>query len=483
MTSPYEIVPYDDRPVAQTHPDLVWVAARRRGLDLADPTAMRVLELGCAHAVNLIPMAFHLPGSRFVGIDLCPTQIEVARTRIEALGLDNVEVHAADVAQYDPGPEPFDLVIVHGLFSWVPDSVRDRILPLCRRALSPNGIAYVSYNVMPAWGIRGAIRRALLAMTADATDDRARLERARTGLGHLAELDPLCGTAEGALLAQEIAGVRDKSDAYLLHEYLVPHARAYWVDEFAALARAGGLRVVDDVAPTGLDPTVEASTRTHLAPLATDDDARALLADIVMFRQFRATLLCRDDAHARPPPSDVELVESLRLAARPRTDSPDADDSLRWLVDRWPADSGLDELLSATADPDREARVAHLGAHLRAGRLELRPRPLPIAASASTRPRVSALCRFEAAHLPFVTTPLHEYAPVDAFHAALIRHLDGTRDRVALVEALVTDIGAGSLRVAHGPTPDAQTLRAGLPPLVDAALERLRAAGILEPAA
>jgi hypothetical protein len=72
---PYEAVPYEDRPVTETHLDTLYVAARRAGLPAAHPEHARVLELGCAHAVNLVPMAFHLPGARFLGLDLSPGQI------------------------------------------------------------------------------------------------------------------------------------------------------------------------------------------------------------------------------------------------------------------------------------------------------------------------------------------------------------------------------------------------------------------------
>lgn len=85
-----EVVPNDARPVAETHPDRLWVAARRAGLTLAVSETMRVLEVRCA-----------------------------------------------DVTTFDPGEATFDLVIAHGLFSWVPDPVRDAVLALSRRARPP----------------------------------------------------------------------------------------------------------------------------------------------------------------------------------------------------------------------------------------------------------------------------------------------------------------------------------------------------------
>ena len=89
------------------------------------------------------------------------------------------------------------------------------------------------------------------------------------------------------------------------------------------------------------------------------------------------------------------------------------------------------------------------------------------------------LSRFEAAHLPFVTTPMHEHAPVDAFHAALIGYLDGQHTRAELVELLIGDIAAGNLRLAAESMPPVDELRPALARTVEAALQRLGLAGLM----
>ena len=45
-------------------------------------------------------------------------------------------------------------MIAHGVFSWVPREVQDKILELCERVLAPTGIAYISYNTYPGWHLR-----------------------------------------------------------------------------------------------------------------------------------------------------------------------------------------------------------------------------------------------------------------------------------------------------------------------------------------
>lgn len=39
----------------------------------------------------------------------------------------------------------------HGVFSWVPESVRRKILTVIKSHLSENGAATISYNTYPGW--------------------------------------------------------------------------------------------------------------------------------------------------------------------------------------------------------------------------------------------------------------------------------------------------------------------------------------------
>ncbi|MCA9712754.1 MAG: class I SAM-dependent methyltransferase, partial [Myxococcales bacterium] len=267
--------------------DRIYLHARRAGLQAARPEVARVLELGCAHAVNLMPMAFHLPGARLLGVDLSPVQIERAEARARALGVDNLELRCCDVMALDLGERRFDYVIAHGLYSWVPEPVRARVLALCREGLAPDGVAYVSYNAMPAWGIRGAIARALQEGVGDADDVREQLRRARATLERLERVQPLQGTAEGALLRTELEALRDRSDSYLLHEYLVPCNRAFYLREMVERAATAGLRTLGDGAPSGLSPRERRAAHEGLRALTDDPVAVEQLVDIVGFRQFR----------------------------------------------------------------------------------------------------------------------------------------------------------------------------------------------------
>ena len=118
----------------------------------------RVLELGCASGDNLIPMAIELPNARFVGIDLSERQIEQGRQSVAALGLANIDLRRVNIANVDASWGTFDYILCHGIYSWVPAPIREKLLAICRENLAPTGIAFVSYNTLPGWHMRGMIR-------------------------------------------------------------------------------------------------------------------------------------------------------------------------------------------------------------------------------------------------------------------------------------------------------------------------------------
>ncbi len=166
----YDQVLYSSHALPQTHPDHLATLAMLFGMRPAPAESCRVLELGCGNGANLIPMALTLPGSRFAGIDLAGVPIAAARELAGRLELGNIVFHQLDVTELSPGFGEFDYVIAHGLYSWAPPAVRDKLLAVCKANLAPHGVAYVSYNTYPGCHLRNMIREMLLYQTRDIAD-------------------------------------------------------------------------------------------------------------------------------------------------------------------------------------------------------------------------------------------------------------------------------------------------------------------------
>src|SRR5205807_1113827 len=106
----------------------------------------------------LIPMAYGLRKSEFVGLDLSQRQIADGQRFIDAVGLKNIRLFSADLRTVDESFGPFDYIIAHGVHSWVPPEVQEAVVRICGQHLSENGVALVSYNAFPGCHLRQMVR-------------------------------------------------------------------------------------------------------------------------------------------------------------------------------------------------------------------------------------------------------------------------------------------------------------------------------------
>ena len=97
----------------------------------------------------------------------------------------------------------FDYIIAHGVYSWVPDAVQDKIFAISGENLAPNGIAYISYNTYPGWHIREMIRHMMLYHTNQFKETKERIEQARALMDFLASSVPTGTDYFGLLLKSE----------------------------------------------------------------------------------------------------------------------------------------------------------------------------------------------------------------------------------------------------------------------------------------
>ncbi|MDT3378102.1 class I SAM-dependent methyltransferase [Labrys neptuniae] len=214
----YDEIPYVSHAFPQTHPARLAATARLFGLEMPPLGKMRVLEIGCASGGNLIPLAAAYPEGRFLGLDLSGIQIADGRKRIEAIGLTNIELRQQDITFFDNPGHRFDFILCHGVYSWVPEPVRHAILDICSKYLEFQGIAYVSFNVLPGWRPKQILRDALMAHVGKASNQRERISKAREFMGFLAEHAP--PGPYGAAVKEGVAQLQKVSDDYLAHEFL-----------------------------------------------------------------------------------------------------------------------------------------------------------------------------------------------------------------------------------------------------------------------
>ena len=309
----YDELPYDSLPLPETQPDFLAAVARLHGFDAPDPSRARILELGCASGGNLIPLAWRWPESECVGVELSRVQADAGAAFIAALGASNVRIVHGDLAALSADLGQFDYIIAHGVFSWVPPAVQQALLDVCRRHLSPQGIAYISFNVAAGWAALLRLRTELIERTAADLPAPARFEQA------LRVLDELEADWTDPVLLKEIAYLKSAAPSYLFHEYLAEFNVPMQFAEFAAQLDAHGLRYVGEAGPRRA--VVELEDAWGLTPEGMAGrwlDAEAALDEAHLTR-FRRALIARADAPCAQPPR-IEALSDLAFYADLRCD-------------------------------------------------------------------------------------------------------------------------------------------------------------------
>ncbi len=172
---------------------------------------------------NLIAIAQINPGSRCVGVDANSNQIAEGWKTINELGLKNVRLRQLDILDIDENFGEFDYIISHGVFSWVPARVQDKMLEICQQNLARNGVAYISYNTYPGWHVRGIVRDMMFYRGTQFSDMQARLEQAKSLVKFVAHAPNAAETPFRQLLQTEVDQLGRMTDYYLHHEFLEEH--------------------------------------------------------------------------------------------------------------------------------------------------------------------------------------------------------------------------------------------------------------------
>ena len=175
-TNAYDEMPYPGTAQAESHPDRLATLAFLHGMTPASPDRCRVLELGCSDGGNLIPMAYALPDSQFLGLDSSAREIATGQQRIANYGLANVALRQVNILDVGPELGQFDYILACGVYSWLPAEVQDKLLQLCQQLLAPQGVAYVNYNTYPGWFLRGMARAIMLHHTRNITKPALRVK-------------------------------------------------------------------------------------------------------------------------------------------------------------------------------------------------------------------------------------------------------------------------------------------------------------------
>jgi SAM-dependent methyltransferase len=502
----YNVVPYLSKPFPQSQPPRLAALAAMFGLPAPDVARCNVLELGCASGGNIIPLALRFPNARFRGIDLAERHVRDGQARVEALGLDNIRIEQGDIGAFDLAGERFDYIVCHGVYSWVPPAVREAILRIASEGLTANGVAYISYNVLPGWHMRGVIRDMMVYHAGMDGDPKIRVAKARWVLDNIAQ-SSRGGTPYGDMLRGEAKMLAALEDSYILGEFLERENAPCYFRDFAARAEAHGLtylceaeiqQCIAENISADVGAMIRVMAQNNLVPLEQ-------YMDFFKGRTFRQTLLVKAAQAGRIERTlTPERAQGIHFSA-PLTCSAKEDGS--WVF------SGLGGGTLATRDPAVHAALQHLsevypatrtvrrlaieagtrereGAILDAlfkmtlvGMADISSVPVRLTKPDGARPKANPLARLDARqNLSWTTGPAHNVLGLDIVCTTLLPHMDGNNDRGALTETLIAAVRQGRLRLVDNASKrdlSGVALEAAAGQHVASAIEKLGRAGLL----
>ena len=268
--------------------------------------------------------------------------------RVDALGLTNVELRHADICDVDEGWGSFDYILCHDVFSWVDAGVRQKILAILSRNLAACGVGYVSYDALPAWGLRGIVRDMMRYHAGGIPDARQAVDQARAMLALGAAAQDQKAGSYAELMREEYYLFSRISDDQLYHLAFSEHHQPFYFHEFIRLIGEAGLNCLGDADVTRLfGPREPAAVRGFLDALPRLERQQYL--DFLTSGACRGALVCHRDVEIRDRPEESVLRDCWISLATAHGESvasnPLIQDALSRLEERRPEFVAFSDLI------------------------------------------------------------------------------------------------------------------------------------------
>ncbi|MGI9213234.1 MAG: class I SAM-dependent methyltransferase [Methylococcaceae bacterium] len=203
-------------------PALLRFACLVRGLSLPEWKDMKYLELGFGQGLSINIHAAASPGT-YWGTDFNPSQVANAQNLLNASGVEaRLFDHSfAELAARTDLPQ-FDVIALHGIWSWISPENQQNIIDIVRRHLAVGGVLYMSYNTLPGWASAMPFRHLMQlhadVVGADAQGMVGKIDAALQFSQQVVDSGALFFRANPSV-GERIKKVAEQNRNYLAHEY------------------------------------------------------------------------------------------------------------------------------------------------------------------------------------------------------------------------------------------------------------------------
>lgn len=303
-------------------PGVLRLACLNAGFAPPPASPLNYLELGYGQGLSINIHAAASTGE-FWGTDFIPAQAAHARSLANASrsGAVLLDESFADLAARTDLPE-FDIIALHGTWSWVSEENRRVIVDLVRRRLRVGGLLYLSYNCLPGWATGLPVRH-LMALHAELAG--------ATG-GIVSKVDNAIAFAQSVVAAgafhfrintagaERLKAIAGQDRAYLAHEYfnrdwaVMPFSDvARWLDD-AKLTYVASARLSEHVDAVNLTGEWQKLLADIQHPIL-----RQTVRDYLVNQQFRRDIFMKGPRSLSP----LERAEALRTQPFALANHPD----------------------------------------------------------------------------------------------------------------------------------------------------------------
>ena len=455
-------------------------------------------------------MAFNLPGGKFTGVDLSSKQIRRGIEQIKELGLDNIILKNISILDIGRDFPRFDYIIVHGVYSWVPKKVREKILLIIKDHLDKDGIAFISYNTYPGWNMVKSIRELMLFHVRAFDDPDEKANQARMILEFIINGLSDDKTPYGAFLKSEMALLTQLENSYLLHDHLEKINRPFYFHEFIKDARKNNLEYLADTdLSTMYVPNLPHAVSAHL--LVLDDIIKVeQYMDFIRNRRFRSTLLCHENAPIKRElaPEDMEkFFVSSGLGPRKPVRREDVENGNEMIFSKdqvsykpndkfsklamlilWEQKGKpiaynklIKKIIKRSGFKKNEVSVSNLTKKINllrlvfAGIISIHPDQGNFTTRISDYPETTKLIRFQARLGETITDLRHRLVRLNIFERILVQYLDGNHDRDAILENMISHVNKGDIELFMGEKKitEHEEIKDKITTLINSSLKRL----------
>ncbi|MFN0182489.1 MAG: class I SAM-dependent methyltransferase [Aquabacterium sp.] len=276
---------------------------------------LRYLELGYGQGVTL---AIHAAanGGEFWGTDFNPSHAANARELAEASGanLKVLDDPFEELARRTDLPE-FDMIALHGIWSWISDDNRRAIVDIARKRLAVGGVMYVSYNCTPGWSPAMPLRHLLMLHAEHSSGDSQGLVPKMESALDFAQRVVDAGAQYFAVnpgVSERLKRLRQQNRHYLVHEYFNGHWLptpftdvAKFLDE-GKMSFAASANLLDHIDAINLSQAQQALLAESQHPVLTES-----LRDYLINNQFRRDLWVKGPRQM-PQRQQLEMMGAQR---------------------------------------------------------------------------------------------------------------------------------------------------------------------------